>query len=76
MQPIVDGLEEEFKGVIAFERRNANSEEGKATMGAYDLRVHPSYVIVAPDGKVLWTGLGDMQAEKLSEQLRNELDKR
>lgn len=70
MQPIVDGLEAEFKGEIAFEQRNANSEEGKATMDTYALRAHPSYVIVAPDGKVLWSGLGEMQTEKLKEHLR------
>ena len=70
MQPIVNGLEAEFKGQIAFERRNANSDDGKATMQAYNLRVHPSYVLVAPDGKVLWTGLGEMQAVRLQEQLR------
>lgn len=70
MQPIVNGLEAEFTGKIAFERRNANSDDGKATMQAYNLRVHPSYVLVAPDGKVLWTGLGEMQAVRLQEQLR------
>ena len=70
MQPIVNGLEAEFKEKIAFEQRNANSEEGKATMDTYALRAHPSYVIVTPDGKVLWSGLGEMQAEKLREQLR------
>ena len=70
MQPIVNGLEAEFKGQIAFERRNANSDDGKATMQAYNLRVHPSYVLVAPDGKVLWTGLGEMRADRLSEQIR------
>lgn len=70
MQPIVDGLEQEFKGQIAFERRNANREDGKATMAAYGLRAHPSYLIVAPDGKALWSGLGEMKAERLSEQLR------
>lgn len=74
MQPIVDGLEQEFKGKIAFERRNANHDDGKATMQAYGLRVHPSYVIVAPDGKVLWSGLGEMPAERLGEQLRKSLE--
>ena len=39
-------------------------------MDTYALRAHPSYVIVTPDGKVLWLGLGEMQAEKLKEQLR------
>lgn len=69
MLPIVDGLEKEFSGQFAIERRNANSAEGKATMVAYGLRVHPSYVVVAPDGKVLWTGLGAMKAEDLQPEL-------
>jgi thiol:disulfide interchange protein len=71
MQPIVNGLETEFRGQIAFERRNANTETGRATMATYGLRAHPSYVIVAPDGKQLWSFMGSMTADSLRTQLQN-----
>jgi hypothetical protein len=35
----------------------------------YQLRGHPSYAILAPDGRLLWSGLGAMPVEVLREQL-------
>ena len=70
MQPIVNGLETEFARQLAFEQRDANTEPGKAVMEAYGLRAHPSYVIVAPDGSVLWSFAGQLQAGALREQVR------
>jgi hypothetical protein len=70
MQPIVHGLETEFVGQIAFERRNANTDAGRATMDAYALRGHPSFVIVAPDGTALWVYMGPLSGNALREQVR------
>jgi hypothetical protein len=69
MQPIVHGLETEFAGNLAFERRNANTDTGKVTMEAYGLLAHPSFVIVAPDGTMLWSYLGPLTADQLREQV-------
>jgi streptogramin lyase len=69
MQPIVHGLETEFTGRIAFERRNANTDTGKVTMEAYGLLAHPSFVIVAPDGTMLWSYMGPLSVDRLREQL-------
>ncbi len=70
MQPIVHGLEIEFAGQLAFERRDATTEVGRVTMQIYKLRAHPSYVIVAPDGKLLWSFMGPMSADALRTQLK------
>ncbi len=70
MQPIVNGLETEFAGRIGFEQHDANTEKGKATMATYGLRAHPSYVIVAPDGKRLWSFMGQMSADALRTQIK------
>ena len=69
MQPIVHGLETEFAGQLAFEQRDANTEAGKVTMQTYNLRAHPSYVIVAPDGTSLWSFTGQVSADQLRTQL-------
>jgi hypothetical protein len=69
MQPIVNGLEAEYAGQFAFAQRNARSPEGRAEMANYQLRGHPSYAIVAPDGRLLWSGLGPVPMEVLREQL-------
>lgn len=70
MKPIVDRLETEFDEQIVVDRRNAASEEGKATMVAYNLRAHPSYVVVAPSGEVLWTATGQLTEELLRKQVQ------
>ena len=70
MQPIVHGLETEFAGQLAFERRDANTEAGRETMQKYQLRAHPSYVIVTPEGKLLWSFTGQVSADALRTPLK------
>lgn len=69
MQPIVNGFEREFSQQLAFEQRDANTEDGKAAMRTYGLRAHPSYVIVAPDGQLLWQFTGLLSADALRQQV-------
>lgn len=69
MQPIVNGLEAEFEGDLAFERFDANSEDGQMRMRAYDLRGHPSYVIVDSSGEKLWSFSGQLTEENLRGQI-------
>ncbi len=69
MQPIVNGLEADFQGRLAFVRRNATTVEGRAEMSYYRLQGHPSYVIVAPAGSMLWSGFGPIPEGVLREQM-------
>jgi hypothetical protein len=69
MEPIVDGLEREFAGRIAFERHNAVTAQGRAVMTALDLRGHPSFAIVAPDGERLWSYAGFIEEDALRPEL-------
>ncbi len=65
----MNGLEREFSEQFAFERSDANTEDGQAFLRAYGLRAHPSYVIVAPDGQVLWQFTGALSADALRQQM-------
>ena len=65
MEPIVHGLNEEFAGRMAFERRNAAEEAGQQSMDRYGLRGHPSYAIVASNGEALWAQLGPSDEGRL-----------
>ncbi len=69
MQPIVNGLEDEFVGQLAFEQRDANTEVGQASIRAYGLRGHPSYAIVTPEGEALWQFMGSLSADTLRQQI-------
>ena len=70
MQPVVDGLEGEYYDQIDFQQLDANSQDGRAAFQAYGLRVHPSYVIIDPEGAVLWLGLGEQSRDVVNQVLQ------
>jgi hypothetical protein len=70
MGPVVNGLEEKYQDKVEFRRIDANSPTGKSAYQAYLLRGHPGFVLLSPDGTILWTGLGELPAEILEEQIR------
>ena len=74
MEPIVNGLEEDFETDVAFRRIDANSTEGVTIFRSFNLRGHPSYVILNPKAEVLWTGLGEQAKDLLTEQIHLALE--
>jgi hypothetical protein len=74
MVPVVDGLEAKYQDQVAFRRLDANSPTGKTAYQAYSLRGHPGFVLLSPDGKTLWSGVGEQPAEALEEQIQMALD--
>ena len=75
MRPVVDGLEERYQDQVEFRRIDANSPTGKSAFQAYALRGHPGFVLLSTDGRTLWSGVGELPADKLEEQIRLALDK-
>lgn len=69
MEPIVHGLETEFKANVAFDQVDATSERGQAAMKSYALRGHPSYVLLNVDGEELWQLSGQVGEDLLRAQL-------
>jgi hypothetical protein len=69
MEPIVNGLEEDFETDVAFRRIDANSTDGQAIFRSFNLRGHPSYVILNPEAEVLWIGLGERPMDNLMDQI-------
>ena len=74
MAPVVDGLEEKYGDGVEFRRIDANSTIGKAAYQVYTLRGHPGFVLLSPDGTVLWSGIGEQPVEVLEEPIRRALD--
>lgn len=60
--PIVDGLEEEFKGKVAVSRLDAAQPENARLQRQYGVRGHPSFVFLDMDGQIVVSFLGP-QAE-------------
>ena len=75
MEPIVDGLEDDFGEQVEFRRIDAGTDEGQNTFRTYGLRGHPAYVIVDAEGAVLWTGLGEQSRQAMTDQVDQVLKK-
>lgn len=72
MEPIVNGLEDEYGDQIAFQYLNA-TEEGEALFRRYNLRGHPSYVILNTEGDVVWRLVGEVPRSALEEGIQQVL---
>lgn len=73
MQPIVYGLEEEYQDRLVFDRLDAETDAGRTQLRKYSLRGHPSYVILDPQGDVLWSATGLLAEEILRTQIEESL---
>ena len=71
MEPVVNGLEEVYADKIEFQRLDANSADGRAAFKYYKLLGHPGYVILNPDGAILWSGIGEKTETELIQQISN-----
>lgn len=65
MTPVVNGLEGTYIGQVTFRVLNAGFGEGKEAFEAYRLPGHPSYVILDPDGAIVWQAFGPQSEDTL-----------
>ena len=72
-KPVVDRLEEEYSERVEFRHIDADSPDGYEVFRAYTLIGHPSYVLLAQDGSVLWKGQGEQQYQELQGNLSSAL---
>ena len=67
MQPIVNGLEEEYSEIV-FRRLNAGSD-GAAAFEQLALRGHPAFLIFLPDGTEVFRSIGLQEEDNLREAI-------
>ena len=75
MTPVVNGLEATFGRQVDIRSLDANSREGRPVFKQYGLPGHPSYIILDPQGEVLWSGFGPQSAGALGEVLEEAISK-
>jgi hypothetical protein len=73
MLPVVDRLEKEYSKRVEFRYIDADSADGNAVFRAYQLIGHPSYVLLTPEGNVLWKGQGEQDYQELEGNLSSAL---
>ena len=69
MEPVVNGLEASYGEQVDFRLLDVNSDQGGEAFRRYQLLGHPSYIILNPDGEVIWSGLGEQPSDFLEVQL-------
>jgi hypothetical protein len=69
MTPVVNGLESDFADVVDFRLLNAASGIGQRAFNSYSLPGHPSYLILDPQGEILWTSFGPQSKQILVEAI-------
>ena len=69
MAPIVDGLSEEFAGRANVHQLNAAEQANAHLQARYDVRGHPSFVILDGDGRLVQRLFGPQPEEILRQAL-------
>ena len=70
----MNGIEEKYEAQVEVRRINAGVQEGIKIFSAFNLRGHPSYILLNPEGDILWQGLGELLSEDITDQLDQYLD--
>jgi hypothetical protein len=73
MTPVVNGLKEAYQERVDFRLLDANRGVGSSAFGFYRLPGHPSYVILDPDGEVLWQAVGTQSERSLDDAIQGSL---
>jgi hypothetical protein len=69
MEPVVNGINEAYGDNIDFRKLNVNTTDGGAAFKYFKLIGHPAYVVLNPDGQVLWSGIGEKSEDELVQQI-------
>ncbi|MCB0165462.1 MAG: thioredoxin family protein [Anaerolineae bacterium] len=67
MTPIVDGLEQTYRGRLVFKRVNANEGDGPAIMRDYRIPGHPTTLIFDSEGREVQRFIGPQPAEAIED---------
>lgn len=73
MQPIVGGLEQQYRDKLAFQSVDVSVGNGFRVFSQSHLAGHPSYLILKPDGTELWRGIGVQSEQALAAAIEQSL---
>lgn len=67
MKPIVDGIEEEFKGHLIIQRVNIQDPVGKLLAKKYGFLATPTFILFDGQGVEVWRSLGRIERAKVQQ---------
>ena len=75
MTPIVDGIEEKYKGQLAVKRVNANEGNGPQIMETYNIPGHPVTLLFDSSGKEIHRIVGPATVENIEIAVEQTLER-
>jgi thioredoxin-related protein len=69
MKPIVDGIEEEFKGQLIVQRVNIQDPIGKSLAKKYGFLATPTFIIFDGKGVEAWRSMGGIDKKDIEQFL-------
>ena len=69
MKPIVDGVEQEYKGKLMVIRLNIQEQVGRELAPVYMFEYTPTFIFFDAQGNELWRSVGNLDLDKLRQSL-------
>jgi thiol-disulfide isomerase/thioredoxin len=69
MKPIVDGIEEEFKGQLIVQHVNVQDSIGKSLAKKYGFLATPTFILFNEKGVEVWRSIGGIDKMKIAQFL-------
>jgi thioredoxin-related protein len=70
MKPIVDGIEQQYKGRLVVIRLDIQSATGRALAPVYNFQYTPTFIFFDTQGKELWRSVGNLDEARLQDSLK------
>jgi thioredoxin-related protein len=70
MKPIVDGIEQQYKGHLVVIRLDVQSNTGRTLAPLYGFQYTPTFIFFDASGKELWRSIGQVDTVKVSDSLK------
>jgi thioredoxin-related protein len=70
MKPIVDGIEQEYKGRLTVIRLDMQSAAGSTLAPIYNFQYTPTFIFFDAQGKEVWRSVGQLDVNQLRGSLK------
>ncbi len=70
MQPVVDGIEKQYKGKLVVIRLNIQEPVGRELAPVFGFEFTPTFIFFDAQGKEQWRTIGDLDTARLHESLQ------
>lgn len=70
MKPIVDGIEQQYKGRLNIIRLDIQSDTGRTLAARYGFQYTPTFIFFDVQGKEVWRSIGRLYVNQVRNSLK------